>query len=143
MRRRCAQDLNPGWEDGRRRQFHHGHIFPKRICTHNIEQNCVQPNRIRFQRNCRKQFEECKKHNNARFFQPIVSNSKMANGLTIANEDSYSKDIRQMIRVIDVCTINCYRPAVTQWIRLRLQSCGPGFESQAHHLCNNQFKFKL
>ena len=24
---------------------------------------------------------------------------------------------------------------VAQWIRLRLPSCRPGFESQAHHLC--------
>ena len=25
--------------------------------------------------------------------------------------------------------------AIAQWIRLRLPSCRPGFESQAHHLC--------
>ena len=25
--------------------------------------------------------------------------------------------------------------AIAQWICLRLPSCGPGFESQAHHLC--------
>ena len=24
--------------------------------------------------------------------------------------------------------------AIAQWIRLRLPSCGPGFESQAHYL---------
>ena len=25
--------------------------------------------------------------------------------------------------------------AITQWIRLRLPSCHPGYDSQAHHLC--------
>ena len=25
--------------------------------------------------------------------------------------------------------------AIAPWFRLRLPSCGPGFESQAHHLC--------
>ena len=29
--------------------------------------------------------------------------------------------------------------AIAQWIRLRLPSCRPGFESQAHHLCFHQF----
>ena len=34
--------------------------------------------------------------------------------------------------------------AIAQWIRLRLPSCRPGFESQAHHLCFFQFiLFKL
>ena len=34
--------------------------------------------------------------------------------------------------------------AIAQWIRLRLPSCCPGFESQAHHLCFFQFiLFKL
>ena len=33
---------------------------------------------------------------------------------------------------------------IAQWIRLRLPSCRPGFESQAHHLCFFQFiLFKL
>ena len=35
---------------------------------------------------------------------------------------------------------------IVQWIRLRLPSCGPGFESQAHHPCIFQFiwfKFKM
>ena len=32
--------------------------------------------------------------------------------------------------------------AVAQWIHLRLPSCHPGFESQAHHLCFNQFIFE-
>ena len=30
--------------------------------------------------------------------------------------------------------------AVAQWIRMRLPSCRPGFESQAQHLCFYQFK---
>ena len=29
--------------------------------------------------------------------------------------------------------------AIAQWFRLRLPSCGPGFESQAHHLRFFQF----
>ena len=29
--------------------------------------------------------------------------------------------------------------AIAQWYRLRLPSCGPGFESQAIHLCFFQF----
>ena len=29
--------------------------------------------------------------------------------------------------------------AIAPWIRLRLPSCCPGFESQAHHLCFHQF----
>ena len=34
--------------------------------------------------------------------------------------------------------------AIAQWISLRLPSCCPGFESQAHHLCFFQFiLFKL
>ena len=33
--------------------------------------------------------------------------------------------------------------AVAQWIHLRLPSCRPGFESQAHHLCFYQFKFEF
>ena len=34
--------------------------------------------------------------------------------------------------------------AIAQWIFLRLPSCHPGFESQAHHLCLFQFiLFKL
>ena len=33
--------------------------------------------------------------------------------------------------------------AIAPWFRLRLPSCGPGFESQAHHLCFFQFVLKL
>ena len=33
--------------------------------------------------------------------------------------------------------------AIAQWIHLRLPSCGPGFESQAHQLCFYRFIFKL
>ena len=33
--------------------------------------------------------------------------------------------------------------AIAPWFRLRLSSCGPGFESQAHHLCFFQFVLKL
>ena len=35
--------------------------------------------------------------------------------------------------------------AIAQWIRLRLPSCRPGFESQAHHLCffNLYLSFEL
>ena len=33
--------------------------------------------------------------------------------------------------------------AGAQWIRLRLPSCHPGFESQAHHLCFYQYKFEF
>ena len=29
--------------------------------------------------------------------------------------------------------------AIAQWICLRLPSCRPGFESQAHHLCFHRF----
>ena len=29
--------------------------------------------------------------------------------------------------------------AIAPWFRLRLPSCGPGFESLAHHLCFFQF----
>ena len=29
--------------------------------------------------------------------------------------------------------------AIAQWIRLRLQFCCPGFESQAHHIRFHQF----
>ena len=29
--------------------------------------------------------------------------------------------------------------AIAPWFRLRLPSCGPGFESQAHYLCFFQF----
>ena len=29
--------------------------------------------------------------------------------------------------------------AIAPWFHLRLQSCGPGFEYQAHHLCFFQF----
>ena len=32
---------------------------------------------------------------------------------------------------------------IAQWIRLRLPSCRPGFESQAHHLSFYQFIFEL
>ena len=32
---------------------------------------------------------------------------------------------------------------IAQWIRLRIQSCHPGFESQAHHLSFYQFVFEL
>ena len=33
--------------------------------------------------------------------------------------------------------------AVAQWIRSRLPSCLPGFDSQAHILCFFQFKFEF
>ena len=33
--------------------------------------------------------------------------------------------------------------ALALWFHLRLPSCGPGFESQAHHLCFFQFVLKL
>ena len=33
--------------------------------------------------------------------------------------------------------------AIAQWICLRLPSCRPGFESQAHHLCFHQFIKKI
>ena len=33
--------------------------------------------------------------------------------------------------------------AIAPWFRLRLPSCGPGFESQAHHLRFFQFVLKL
>ena len=33
--------------------------------------------------------------------------------------------------------------AIAPWFRLRLPSCGPGFESQAHHPCFFQFVLKL
>ena len=33
--------------------------------------------------------------------------------------------------------------AIAPWFHLRLQSCGPGFESQAHHLRIFQFVLKL
>ena len=33
--------------------------------------------------------------------------------------------------------------AIAQWIHLRLPSCHPGFESQAHHLCFYHFIFEL
>ena len=29
--------------------------------------------------------------------------------------------------------------AIALWFHLRLPSCGPGFKSQAHHLCFYQF----
>ena len=32
---------------------------------------------------------------------------------------------------------------IAQWICLHLPSCRPGFESQAHHLCLNQFIFEM
>ena len=32
---------------------------------------------------------------------------------------------------------------VAQWICLLLPFCRPGFESQAHHLCFNQFQFEF
>ena len=37
----------------------------------------------------------------------------------------------------------CGGAAIAQWIRLRLPSCRPGFESQAHHLCFHQFIKKI
>ena len=30
--------------------------------------------------------------------------------------------------------------AIAPWFRLHLPSCGPGFESRAHHLCFFQFE---
>ena len=33
--------------------------------------------------------------------------------------------------------------AIAPWLCLRLPSCGPGFESQAHHLCFFMLKLKL
>ena len=40
--------------------------------------------------------------------------------------------------------INFNRGAtIAQWIRMRLPSCCPGFESQAHHPCFSQFIFDL
>ena len=33
--------------------------------------------------------------------------------------------------------------AIAPWFCLHLPSCGPGFESQAHHLCFFQFVLKL
>ena len=33
--------------------------------------------------------------------------------------------------------------AIAQWIRLRLPSCQPGFQSQTHHLCFYQLIFEL
>ena len=33
--------------------------------------------------------------------------------------------------------------AIALWFCLRLPSCGPGIESQAHHLCFFQFVLKL
>ena len=35
--------------------------------------------------------------------------------------------------------INNHTSTIAQWIRLRLPSCNPGFESQAHHLRYYQF----
>ena len=46
-------------------------------------------------------------------------------------------------RVVTVQTRWSRGAAVAQWIRSRLPSCRPGFESQAHHLRFYQFKFKL
>ena len=43
----------------------------------------------------------------------------------------------------ELVTLTFGGAAIAQWIRLRLPSFCPGFESQAHHLCFYQFKFKL
>ena len=39
--------------------------------------------------------------------------------------------------------VNVGVAAIAPWFRLRLPFCGPGFESQAHHLCFFQFVLKL
>ena len=38
---------------------------------------------------------------------------------------------------------SAFEAAIAPWFCLRLPSCGPGFESQAHHLCFIQFVLKL
>ena len=43
--------------------------------------------------------------------------------------------------VIEVLHSGWHGVAIAQWIRLRLSSCGPGFESQAYHLTFYIVKF--
>ena len=38
-----------------------------------------------------------------------------------------------LIHIISSKSVKFEKAAIAQWIRLRFLSCGPGFESQAHH----------
>ena len=50
----------------------------------------------------------------------------------------------QLVAIRNLKELPHWGAAIAQWIRLRLPSCRPGFESQAHHLRFFQFKlFKL
>ena len=55
------------------------------------------------------------------------------------------KTVRSDVLTSTTMCKQCYfgGAAVAQWIRSRLPSCRPGFESQAHHLHFFQFEFKL
>ena len=54
-----------------------------------------------------------------------------------ANDRSSLDRVCQLTNNILICGV------IVQWIRLCLQSCHPGFESQAHHLHFYQIKFEL
>ena len=49
----------------------------------------------------------------------------------------FTVDIERLVIVVisAVAKIDLRGAAIAQWIRLRLPSCHPGFESQARHLC--------
>ena len=66
----------------------------------------------------------------------------MSSNKTTASDDSPA-DWRQKSVRPPVSKTNTRGAAIAQWIRLRLPSCRPGFESQAHHQCFYQYIFVL
>ena len=49
--------------------------------------------------------------------------------------DKYVPPFTSILVILWKAKIAIQVAAIAPWFRLRLPSCGPGFESQAHHLC--------
>ena len=58
-------------------------------------------------------------------------------------EEGNAMSGRFPIQIIKASKLHYRGAAIAQWIHLRLPSCCPWFESQAHHLCFYQIIFEL
>ena len=82
------------------------------------------------QDNCLKCFTQniCKRQMWSQIFRAHLNREL---SLTKLRKEKYLRF--QLIGVNQTCKSG--GAAIAEWIRLRLPSCGPGFESQARHLC--------
>ena len=70
--------------------------------------------------------------------------------LATDNEREKSDGVSKSSKVVARLLVTKFRDkyfsqvaAIAPWFHLGIPSCGPGFESQAHHLCFFEFVLKL